>query len=82
MSGDLVLNINVSPNAISSQLRVTTKSSNLNIRKGPGTDQPIIGKAAHRSIVIFLNKYNDSWYLIRSAEGVEGYCSTDYLTAM
>ncbi len=81
-AGDLVLNIDVSPNAPSSQYQVTTQSSNLNIRKGPGTDQPIIGKAAHNSTVTFLSKYNDDWYLIRSAEGVEGYCNTGYLTAL
>ena len=46
-SGDLVLNLDVSPAAPSTKLKVTTQTSNLNIRKGPGTDQPIIGKAAH-----------------------------------
>lgn len=81
-AGDLVLNIDVSPNAPSSQYQVTTQSSNLNIRKGPGTDQPILGKAAHNSVVTFLSKYSDDWYLIRSAEGVEGYCNTGYLTAV
>lgn len=79
-SGDLILDVNVSPDAPSSEYKVTTQSSNLNIRKGPGTDQEIIGKAAHQSTVTFLSKYNDDWYLIRSAEGVEGYCNTEYLT--
>jgi hypothetical protein len=81
-SGDLVLNLNVSPAAPSTKLKVTTQSSNLNIRKGPGTDQPIIGKAAHNSEVTLLSKYNDEWALIRSANGEEGYCSLQYLTAM
>jgi uncharacterized protein YgiM (DUF1202 family) len=81
-SGDLILNINVSPNAPSSQYKVTTQSSNLNIRKGPGTDQPILGKAAHQSTVTFLSKYNDDWYLIRSEDGTEGYCNTKYLSAI
>ncbi len=79
-SGDLVLNLNVSPAAPSTKLKVTTQSSNLNIRKGPGTDQPIIGKAAHNSEVTLLSKYNDEWALIRSANGEEGYCSLQYLT--
>ncbi len=79
-SGDLVLNLNVSPAAPSTTLKVTTKESNLNIRKGPGTDQPIIGKAAHNSEVTLLSKYNDEWALIRSANGEEGYCSLKYLT--
>lgn len=81
-AGDLILNINVSPNAQFSQMKVTTASSNLNIRKGPGTDTEIVGKAAHDSVVTFLSKYNDAWYLIRNESGVEGYCSTDYLTSI
>jgi uncharacterized protein YgiM (DUF1202 family) len=79
-SGDLVLNLDVSPAAPSTRLKVTTQSSNLNIRKGPGTDQPIIGKAAHESEVTLLSKYNGEWALIRSANGEEGYCSLKYLT--
>ena len=79
-SADLILNLNVSPAAPGTKLTVTTKTSNLNIRKGPGTDQPIIGKAAHLSEVTLLSKYNNEWALIRSANGVEGYCSLQYLT--
>lgn len=81
-SGDLVLNLDVSPAAPSTRLKVTTQSSNLNIRKGPGTDQPIVGKAAHHSEVTLLSKYNSEWALIRSANGEEGYCSFKYLTAI
>lgn len=81
-SGDLVMNITVAPAAVSTQLKVTTQSSNLNVRKGPGTDQPILGKAAHEAVVTLLSKYNDAWYLIRTAEGVEGYSSAEYLTAL
>ena len=79
-SGDLILNLNVSPAAPSTRLKVTTESSNLNIRKGPGTDQPIIGKAAHHSEVTMLSKYNDEWALVRSDKGEEGYCSLKYLS--
>lgn len=81
-TGDLVLNLNVSPAAPSTRLKVTTESSSLNIRKGPGTDQPIIGKAAHLSEVTLLSKYNGEWALIRGAGGEEGYCSLKYLTPM
>ena len=79
-SGDLVLNLDVSPAAPSTKLKVTTETSNLNIRKGPGTDQPIIGKAAHHSIVTLLSKYNNEWALVRSDKNEEGYCSLKYLT--
>lgn len=81
-AGDVVMNINVSPAAMSTQLKVTTQSSNLNIRKGPGTDQPVLGKAAHDATVTLLSKYNDAWYLIRTAEGIEGYSSSEFLTAL
>ena len=78
-SGDVVLNLTVAAAAPSTQLKVVTQSSNLNIRKGPGTDQPIIGKAAHHAEVTLLSNYNDEWALIRSAAGEEGYCSRKYL---
>src|SRR6476620_11719093 len=77
-AGDLVMNINVAGIAAGSQLKVATKSSNLNIRKGPGTDQPIVGKAAKDEMVTLLSKTNDQWWLIRNAKGEEGYVYTQY----
>jgi len=38
-AGDLVMDVKVSA-AASGKAQVTTDSSNLNIRKGPGTDKP------------------------------------------
>lgn len=78
-AGDLILNVNVSGIAEGAHLRVATESSNLNIRKGPGTDQPIVGKAAHESTVTLISKTNDQWWLIRTDDGVEGYGFTQYL---
>jgi len=78
-SGDLVLNVDVSATP-GDKAKVTTDSSNLNIRKGPGTDQPILGKAAHLEIVTLVSKTNDQWWLIRTDKGVEGYAYTQYLT--
>ncbi|HOO98057.1 MAG TPA: SH3 domain-containing protein [Bacteroidales bacterium] len=60
-------------------MKVVTRSSNLNIRKGPGTEFDIVGKAAHHSNVQLLKKTYPKWYLIKSENGIEGYCSTDYL---
>ncbi len=60
-------------------MKVVTKSSNLNIRKGPGTQFDIVGKAAHHSNVQLIKRMYNGWYYIKSAEGVEGFCSTDYL---
>ena len=57
-TGDLVLDVNASA-AAGTKAKVVTESSNLNIRKGPGTDQPVIGKAAHHEIVTVISKTND-----------------------
>jgi uncharacterized protein YgiM (DUF1202 family) len=78
-AGDLVLNVNVKA-ASGSKAKVVTKESNLNIRKGPGTEQPIVGKAAHNDIVTVLNQTNQQWWLIKTNDGAEGYAYSQYLT--
>lgn len=78
-AGDLILNIDASA-AAGTKAKVTTQSSNLNIRKGPGTDQEIIGKAAHHEIVTVVSKANEQWSLVRRDNGEEGYVYTQYLT--
>jgi uncharacterized protein YgiM (DUF1202 family) len=80
LAGDVVMNVNVSPAAPGSKAKVTTERSNLNIRKGPGTDQPIIGKAAHHEIVTLVSRTNDQWWLVRTDNGEEGYAYAQYLT--
>jgi uncharacterized protein YgiM (DUF1202 family) len=79
-SGDVVMNINVSTMVPGSKAVVTTQQSNLNIRKGPGTDQPIVGKAAHHEVVTLVSKTNDQWWLVRTDGGEEGYASAQYLS--
>jgi hypothetical protein len=79
-SADLVMNVVVSSAVPGSKATVTTDKSNLNIRKGPGTDQPLIGKAAHNEIVTLVSKSNEQWWLIRTASGQEGYAFAQYLT--
>lgn len=76
--GDLVLDINTKA-AEGGKVKVVTKSGNLNIRKGPGTDQPIVGKAAHDEIITLVNKSNDQWWLVRTPQGEEGYSYAEYL---
>ena len=63
-----------------SKVKVTTEKSNLNIRKGPGTDQPIVGKAAHHEVVTLVSRTNDQWWLVRTNDGEEGYAFAEYLT--
>ena len=79
-AGDLIMNINVSAMAPGAKAKVTTQSSNLNIRKGPGTDQPIVGKAEHNSTVTLVSKTSDQWWLVRTNDGEEGYAYAQYLT--
>lgn len=80
LSGDLVMNINVVASAPVTKAKVTTERSNLNIRKGPGTDQPIVGKAAHHEVVTVVSQSSDLWWLVRTEDGEEGYAYAQYLT--
>jgi hypothetical protein len=79
-AADVIMNVNVSAMAAGAKATVTTQSSNLNVRKGPGTDQPIVGKAAHGETVTIVSKTNDQWYLVRTDAGEEGYCYAQYLS--
>ena len=79
LSGDVVMNVDVSSAVAGSQVRVITQNSNLNIRKGPGTDQPIVGKAAKDEVITLISRANDQWWLVRTKDGEEGYCYAQYL---
>jgi len=78
-NGDLILNVNASA-VVGTNVKVATDSSNLNIRKGPGTDYPIVGKAAHDEVITLVSKSNDQWWLVRTKDGEEGYAYAQYLT--
>lgn len=80
LAGDLVLNVKVSQDASVTNVKVTTESSNLNIRKGPGTDQPIVGKAAHGEVITLVSRSNEQWWMVRTKDGEEGYAYAQYLT--
>ena len=77
-SGDLILNVNASAE-VGSQVKVITQDSNLNIRKGPGTDQPVVGKAAKDEVITLISKSNDLWWSVRTKDGEEGYAYAQYL---
>lgn len=80
-SGDLMLNINsIAGVAEGAKLKVTTNKTNLNIRSGPSTNDDIVGKAARHELVTLVRKENDQWWFIKTDEGEEGYCYTQYLT--
>ena len=61
------------------KMKVVTKESNLNIRKGPGTNFEIVGKAAHNSTVQLIKRMYNDWYYIRTDAGVEGFCAANFL---
>ena len=80
-SGDLMMNVDIKADA-GAQLKVTTDSTNLNIRSTPSTDGAIVGKAAHDEVVTLLEKTDDSWWKVRTADGEEGYAYAQYLSPM
>lgn len=79
--GDLVLDIKTAMDASVTSVTVKTQSSNLNIRKGPGTDQPIVGKAANGEVITLVSRSNEQWWQVRTKDGEEGYAYAEYLTA-
>ncbi|MBP3942986.1 SH3 domain-containing protein [Sphingobacteriaceae bacterium WQ 2009] len=82
LTGDVVMNVDVSTEVAGSDVKVVTESSNLNIRKGPGTDQPIVGKAAKGEVIKLISKANDQWWLVRTKDNEEGYCYAQYLESV
>jgi uncharacterized protein YgiM (DUF1202 family) len=80
-TGDLMMNVDIKADA-GAQLKVTTDSTNLNIRSTPSTDGAIVGKAAHDEVVTLVEKTDDSWWKVRTADGEEGYAYAQYLSPM
>ncbi len=80
-SGDLMMNVDIKANA-GAQLKVTTDATNLNIRSTPSTDGAIVGKAAHDEVVTLVEKTDDSWWKVRTADGEEGYAYAQYLSPL
>jgi uncharacterized protein YgiM (DUF1202 family) len=64
------------------KMKIATKESNLNIRKGPGTQYDIVGKAAHGSAVQLIKRMYNNWYYIRTDSGIEGFCAANFLEQM
>lgn len=80
-SGDLMMNIDIKADS-GAQLKVTTDSTNLNIRSTPSTEGEIVGKAAHDEVVTLVEKTDDSWWKVRTKDGEEGYAYAQYLSPM
>jgi uncharacterized protein YgiM (DUF1202 family) len=80
-SGDLMMNVDIKADA-GAQLKVTTDATNLNIRSTPSTEGEIVGKAAHDEVVTLVEKTDDSWWKVRTADGEEGYAYAQYLSPL
>ena len=68
----------ISGSSVSFSYTVTTSSSNLNIRSGPGTSYAVVGSLA-KGTVISVTKISGTW-AYTTYNGVSGWVSTDYLT--
>lgn len=79
LSSEITMNVDVSSSVTGSRVRVITDQDSLNIRKGPGTDLPIIGTVAKDAIIVLVGRASHQWWLVRTAEGEEGYCYATYL---
>ena len=51
ISGEVLIEVLVDAGVAVSKLRVVTESTNLNVRKGPGIEQPIIGTALKDQVI-------------------------------
>lgn len=54
-------------------------TTDVNFRSGPSTSYTKIGTVPEGTIVTLIEKYNSSWYKIKTPEGTVGYLHTDYL---
>lgn len=61
---------------------VNTVNSNLNVRKGPGTEYDIVGKAPHHAKVQLLKRMYNNWYYIKTDSGIEGFCAASFLQSL
>lgn len=77
-SSEVIIDITVIGGA-GTNARVIIETPELHIRKGPGTDQPVIGKAKHNEMVTLLSKTSDQWWLIKTNADEEGYAFAQYL---
>jgi len=77
-SSDKKTNIlNTKSNAKTQQALVA--GTNINIRKGPATGQPVIATAQQDDVVDIIKKINNEWTSIRTKDGVEGYIASQFL---
>jgi uncharacterized protein YgiM (DUF1202 family) len=55
------------------------KGTNINIRKGPATDQAVVGTASQDDVLDVLKKVDNEWAWVRTKDGVEGFVASQFL---
>lgn len=63
----------------SDQLIVATRKGKLNVHNKPGVEEYVIRVVDHGATLTLLEKASDKWWLIKTEDGVEGYCYSPYL---
>ena len=59
--------------------QASVKGTTINIRKGPATDQAVVGTARQDDVLDILKKVDDEWSWVRTREGVEGFAASQFL---
>lgn len=62
------------------EAKAVAYSTNVNIRKGPSTDQEVVGMAKADEELIYIRKVDNDWSEIRNTEGLSGFVATRFLS--
>jgi|SRR5690606_13140708 len=81
ISGEVLLNVDVSSSVKGCRARLTSEEPRLNIRKGPSVELPIIGHVEKDEIIVVICRANQYWWLVR-AHDFEGYCYAQNIELM
>ncbi len=79
ISGEVLLNVDLPHSTGGTLARIITQDETLNVRKGPGIDQPIVAEIHKDEQLTLISPANDQWWLVRTKEGQEGYCYAQYV---
>ncbi|GAB3013487.1 hypothetical protein GCM10027051_15890 [Niabella terrae] len=71
--------VQVAPSSHTSQAVIS--GTNINIRKGPSTEETVVGVAQLNDQVIVLQQVNQEWSEIVGADGTRGYIASRFMTA-
>jgi SH3-like domain-containing protein len=56
------------------------KSNEVNLRKGPGQEYPVVAKFVHRGIPVKILNKLDNWYLINDFDGETGWIKSNLVS--